>query len=61
MAPPDTDKQPAASTGTAEKVQPWKAFIKEPKIQPFPTDNGMANTVIRLRTEKDEHGLGGWI
>ena len=41
------------------KGQPWRAFIREPEIRPFSTDDGEVHTIIRLKSEKDEHGLGG--
>jgi hypothetical protein len=40
------------------KAQPWKAFINDPEIKPFAADQS-DNGVLRLKTEKDEHGLGG--
>lgn len=44
---------------TRVKAQPWRAFISEPETQPFSSNENGANTVVRLKTEKDEHGLGG--
>ena len=49
----------AASMALAEKVQPWKAFMGEPEVRPFPADEKAAKTHLRLKSEKDEHGLGG--
>lgn len=40
------------------KAQPWRAFISDPEIKPFVADQS-GNGVLRLKTEKDEHGLGG--
>ncbi len=41
------------------KAQPWKSFMAEPEVRPFPADEKAAKTSIRLKSEKDEHGLGG--
>ncbi|KAK4460363.1 hypothetical protein QBC42DRAFT_272417 [Cladorrhinum samala] len=48
----------SASFQNGAKVQPWKAFMEEPEIRPFP-DEGKAAGTLRLKSEKDEHGLGG--
>ena len=41
------------------KAQPWKAFFDEPEVRPFVAEETGSSNVMRLKTEKDEHGLGG--
>ncbi|CAK7234332.1 hypothetical protein SCUCBS95973_008900 [Sporothrix curviconia] len=41
------------------KAQPWKAFLSEPEVRPFVVEDKTTKTVLRLKAEKDEHGLGG--
>lgn len=55
---PDTQQIAKDVNSSAIKAQPWKAFINEPDIRPFSSEKG-TGSVIRLRVEKDEHGLGG--
>jgi hypothetical protein len=40
-------------------TQPWKEFLEEPEIRPFIDAAKGELGSIRLKTEKDEHGLGG--
>lgn len=51
-------KPDEANTNNLVEEQPWKAFIDEPEVRPFAAKEG-GNSVMRLKTEKDEHGLGG--
>jgi hypothetical protein len=39
--------------------QPWRAFLAEPVVKPFIVDGNGGNSILRLKSEKDEHGLGG--
>lgn len=58
---PEAQKENAESapSNVASKAQPWKAFMNDPEIRPFPASSKAARTLIRLKSEKDEHGLGG--
>ncbi|KAF5236254.1 hypothetical protein FAUST_6602 [Fusarium austroamericanum] len=40
------------------KAQPWKSFMQEPEIHAFLSNDTKEVGIIRLKTEKDEHGLG---
>jgi hypothetical protein len=53
------EPEPELPSGGPAKAQPWKKFLKEPEIRPFPADEKAAKTMLRLKSEKDEHGLGG--
>lgn len=60
----DAVRPPPVSSGAIKapntppaKNQPWRAFITDPEVRPFPAEG--SNGILRLKTEKDEHGLGG--
>lgn len=48
-----------ATNKPSAKTQPWRAFITDPEVRPFPAEDVGENGILRLKTEKDEHGLGG--
>ena len=52
-------KPEGASLVISNKAQPWKAFLNEPEVRPFTAPEASNGSVLRLKTEKDEHGLGG--
>lgn len=47
------------SSPAKTKSQPWRAFIADPEVRPFRSEEVGGNGILRLKTEKDEHGLGG--
>lgn len=51
----ETQQSPPASEA-ASKEQPWKKFFATPAI-PAAFDEAAGN--VRLRTERDDKGLGG--
>lgn len=55
----NTSKPDDASIVNPDKVQPWKVFLNEPEVRPFAAAEAGDSSVMRLKTEKDEHGLGG--
>ncbi|KAJ6080552.1 hypothetical protein N7467_010305 [Penicillium canescens] len=59
MKPETQVKDVSAMAKPAGKTQPWKVFMSEPIVRPFPVDEATENHVLRLKVEKDQHGLGG--